>query len=149
MAFVQVRKVIEESCRNHVRVSHFFDDLMDVVDDVKLRFILSNMRDHSDEIVRCIQIYLKESDSPGLNSWLQYLPDMESVSDLLCYDEEMDESDILCRINTINRVLKENYDKLCHVNMAGTAIDIFVDIRDLSNHDAEREGWQKIMMSDL
>ena len=149
MTFVQVRDVMKRSCRDHRMVAEFYEELMDSVDDVKLKFLLSNMKNHVEEVAHCIQEYIKVKDSPGLNSWLQYLPDMREVSEMLEYDMEMDEATIVARVNEINKIFMENYDKLSKMNMSETVTDIFIDIKKLSSHDGEREGWQKIMMNDM
>lgn len=149
MPFVQVREVMKKSCRDHRMVSEFFDDLLDSVDDVKLKFILSNMKEHEDKMAHCIQEYLKVKDSPGLNTWLQYLPDMQEVSQLLDDNFEMDEEVIVGMVREIQNAFVENYEKLSQVNLSETVTDIFIDMKNLSSHESERRGWGKIQMNDV
>ena len=149
MPFVQVREVMKKSCRDHQKVADFFDDLMDSLDDVKLKFILSNMKDHEDKMAHCIQEYLKVKDSPGLNTWLQYLPDMQEVSLLLDEDCDMDEETIVSMVRDVQKAFIENYDKLSQVNFSDTVTDIFIDMKNLSNHESERRGWGKAQMGDV
>lgn len=149
MPFVQVREVMKKSCRDHRRVSEFFDDLLDSVDDVKLRYILTNMKDHEDKMAHCIQEYLKVKDSPGLNTWLQYLPDMQEVSQLLNEECELDEENIVKMVQEVQKAFMENYDKLSKVNLSDTVTDIFIDMKKLSNHESERSGWGKVQMNDF
>lgn len=149
MPFVQVREVMKKSCRDHKLVAEFFDDLMDCVDDVKLKFILSNMKDHEDKMAHCIQEYLKVKDSPGLNTWLQYLPDMQEVSQLLKDEGKMDEETLRKMVREIQTVFEDNYEKLSHVNLSETVTDIFIDMKNLSSHESERSGWGKVQMNDM
>ena len=149
MAFVQVKEVMRKSCRDHRMVADFFDDLLDSIDDVKLRFLLTNMKDHEDKMAHCIQEYLKVKDSPSLNTWLQYLPDMQEVSLLLDKDCHLDEETIVRMVREIKNLFIENYEKMTHVNLSDTVIDIFIDMKNLSDHDAHRDGWKSIMMNDM
>lgn len=149
MPFVQIREVMKKSCRDHKKVAEFFDDLLDSVDDVKLRFILSNMKDHEDKMAHCIQEYLKVKDSPGLNTWLQYLPDMQEVSLLLDENCEMDEETIVSMVRDVQKAFIDNYDKLSQVNFSDTVTNIFIDMKNLSNHESERRGWGKVQMGDV
>ena len=149
MPFVQVREVMKKSCRDHRKVAEFFDDLMDSVDDVKLRYILSNMKEHEDKMAHCIQEYLKVKDSPGLNTWLQYLPDMQEVSQLLDEDCDLDEEHVVKMVQDVQKAFIENYDKLSKVNMSDTVTDIFIDMKNLSSHESERSGWGKVQMNDV
>ena len=149
MPFIQVREVMKKSCRDHKKVAEFFDDLMDSVDDSKLKFILLNMKDHEDKMAHCIQEYLKEKDSPGLNTWLQYLPDIQEVSQLLDDDCEMKEEVLVQMIRDVQSAFVENYDKLSQVNLSDTVTDIFIDMKNLSCHESERRGWRKVQMNDV
>lgn len=149
MAFVQVREVMKKSCRDHKMVAEFFDDLLDSVDDVKLRFILSTMKEHEDKMAHCIQEYLKVKDSPALNTWLQYLPDMKEVTQLLDTQCDLSEEAIVKLVHDIQNAFMENYDKMTHVNLSDTVTDIFIDMKKLSDHDAHRDGWKSIQMSDM
>ena len=149
MPFVQVREVMTKSCRDHKKVAEFFDDLMDSVDDVKLRFILSNMKDHEDKMAHCIQEYLNVKNSPGLNTWIQYLPDMKEVSQLLDDDCELDEEHVVKMVQEVQKVFMENYEKLSKANLSETVTDIFIDMKKLSCHESERSGWGSVQMNDV
>ena len=149
MAFIQVREVMKKSCRDHKMVAEFFDDLLDSVDDVKLRYLLSNMKNHEDKMAHCIQEYLKVKNSTGLNTWLQYLPDMKDITSLLDPNCDLDEETIVKMVREIQNAFIENYDKMTHVNLSDTVTDIFIDMKNFSNHDAHRDGWKSIMMNDM
>ena len=149
MAFIQVREVMKKSCRDHKMVAEFFDDLLDSVDDVKLRYLLSNMKNHEDKMAHCIQEYLKVKNSTGLNTWLQYLPDMKDITSLLDPNCDLDEETIVKMVREIQNAFLENYDKMTHVNLSDTVTDIFIDMKNFSNHDAHRDGWKSIMMNDM
>lgn len=140
---------MKKSCRDHKKVAEFFDDLMDSVDDVKLKYILSNMKDHEDKMAHCIQEYLKVKESPGLNTWLQYLPDMQEVSQLLDEDCDIDEETLVQMIRDVQSTFIENYEKLSQVNLSDTVTDIFIDMKNLSSHECERRGWGKVQMDDF
>ncbi|MCM8541430.1 MAG: hypothetical protein NE328_14275 [Lentisphaeraceae bacterium] len=149
MAFIQVREVMKKSCRDHKMVAEFFDDLLDSVDDVKLRYLLSNMKNHEDKMAHCIQEYLKVKNSTGLNTWLQYLPDMKDITSLLDPNCDLDEETIVKMVREIQNAFIENYDKMTHVNLSDTVTDIFIDMKNFSDHDAHRDGWKSIMMNDM
>ena len=150
MAFYQVRDVMKRSCKDHQGVSEFYEEMQNMVENnEKLDFMLSSMKKHEDEVIHCMKEYLKEKNSPVLNSWFQYLPQTPKVAEVFSIQEVFSEDEALHIFDEINQKFEITYDKLSSVSQSEPVQELFNEMKKLTKFSGKREGWFKIMLDDM
>ena len=151
MAFHQVREIMKSSCKQHEAVSRFYEELQELAgDNEKLIYVLGSMKEHEETIILCIKEYLKKNNSSILNSWYQYLPDMPLPEKSLILEEEnLSESSARELFNEINSKFSKIYKKLADNSNSSSVNELFIRMIELTDHESEREGWRRVMLSDM
>ena len=150
MAFHQVRDIMRKSCRDHEAVVEFYDELVELAgDDERLKYILNLMIEHQETIIHCIKEYLKTKDSSVLNSWFQYLPDMPVPTESLVELNDINQHSAWSIFNEVNQKFLMNYEKLSNFSHSESVHELFQEMKNLTSHEGEREGWRYIMLDDI
>jgi len=151
MAFLQVKDIIRETCKEHQCVADYYDEMQDFVEEDKARSLLETMYKHEIELIRGIKGYLDDGGKSTLNTWFQYLPEIPKASELVQTNlHKKSTTDELLRLfHSINSCFLTRYKTFSDISPSMAVHELFDEMMKMEHNQGHREGWKEIMLEDM
>ena len=128
MSLIQVKDIIKKSYYDLNMVSSYLDLVYNKEMDKEMKSKIFNMKKNINKMSCGIQQYITSNNSPSLEIWVQYIPRLRSIPELLSHENsDLNGEKLISMSMKINKEFKHNFELLSNMNFPEKVIYIFID----------------------